>query len=291
MYIFFGIIASTAGSDARIWIPVAAIWLFVIIHTTINWFRLKNRNKALLDLSAKHTEYTVLTKPGEKAVWFRARLGVIDELHNVRDPEVTNVVSTPEWTYGDFEYTIYGSFKGEDYRRTKVYYGVMTTTLPRSLPHIFFDSKKARRRQFRLHFSATQQHSLEGDFDKFFATYFPDGYTIDSMSFIAPDVMWAMRDARDYDIEIYGNRLFLYGPLYNPDAQLADMSTKILAIKKQLITNVVNYRDERLAFAEGRKRVAFEGAKLKVSPFWKRVSAIVATIALAIQFAIMLWGK
>lgn len=265
--------------------------MLVILYAFVNWLRLKNRNKLLLALSAKHPNYTVLTKPGEKAAWFRARLGAIDELHNVRDPEVTNVVSTSGWTYGDFSYTIYGQFKGEEYRRTKVYYGVMTTALPRSLPHIFFDSKKARRRQFRLHFSASQQHSLEGDFDKYFATYFPDGYTIDSMSFIAPDVMWAMRAARDYDIEIYGNRLFLYGPLYDPETQLEDMSTKLLAIKKELLTNITNYRDERLTFAEGRKRVAFEGVKLKVNPFWKRVSAIVAAIVLIIQLAIMMFGK
>jgi len=38
------------------------------------------------------------------------------------------------------------------------------------------------------------------------------------MSFITPDVMWAMRIAAMYDIEIVGNRLYLYGPLQDFEA-------------------------------------------------------------------------
>jgi hypothetical protein len=96
------------------------------------------------------------------------------------------------------------------------------------------------------------------------------------MSFISPEVMWALRDARDYDIEIYGNRLFLYGPLSDPEAQLQDMSAKLGEIKKQLAHNITTYRDERLPFAEGRKRVAATGVSLKINIFWKVVGILAA---------------
>lgn len=280
VYLVIGIVilaGTSGGYKPDLWIELvifAALFVLLTTRTIVNKRRLSQRNKQIKQMVAKHPEYSEIPDGGN-ASWFVEQLGAIDELHGARDPKITNVVGTPDWTYGDFTYNLYGRLKNSEYVKAKVYYGVMTTQLPRELPNVFFDSIKARHRQFRLHFARDQRHSLEGDFDKYFVTYFPAGYTIDSMSFISPEVMWALRAAKDYDIEIYGNRLFLYGPLFDPGQQLPDMSAKILEIKKQLADNVTTYRDARLPFAEGRKRVAAQAVNLKISKFWTIVSTAI----------------
>jgi hypothetical protein len=271
LFFIAGVVLAVLGHTPWMGLVAVAVVAGLIVQLRLNNRKLKQRQEAISELIAAKPEYKLLTQAGESAPWFRNKLGAIDELYGVRDPSVANVIGTDAWTYGDFTYHTYGKAKNGEYIRTRVYYGVMTTALPRELPHVFFDSIKARRRQFRFHFNNDQRHSLEGDFDKYFVTYFPDGYTIDSMSFISPDVMLKLRDARDYDIEIFGNRLFLYGPLYDPKTQIEDMSAKIAAIKKELLDNILTYRDDRLPYALGRKKVAIQGASLKISRFWKIV--------------------
>ncbi len=194
------------------------------------------------------------------------------DLDSERDKSWENYIVAKDRVYCDFSYSIYNSSRNGDYKAFTEHYGVMTAKLPRELPNVFFDSLHARRRQFRFHFSRDQRHSLEGDFDNYFATYFPENYTIDSMSFISPDVMHALIDAADYDIEIIGDRLYLYGALYEPLEQLEDMTYHLNSIKQQLLDNIITYRDERVSFAEGRKRVHIQAASLRRSQLVKWVS-------------------
>jgi hypothetical protein len=257
-------------------------FLYVGIVVWANNRRLSRRKVALDMFIERHA----LSRPNElEARNFVQTLGAIDQLHDARDQKIVALVRGDDWEYADFHYNLYGQLRGGEYVRARVYYGIMSTALPRRLPNVFFDSKRARRRQFRFHFSKSQIHSLEGDFDKFFVTYFPEGYTIDSMSFISPDVMWAMRRAADYDIEIYGDRLFLYGPLYDVEKQIPDMAAKIAPIKKELLDNILTYRDDRLPFAEGRQRVTGAAASLKLSKFWSIVTVIILALAVLLRIA------
>ncbi len=217
--------------------------------------------------------YTPL--PGDKSLVNFGGI-TIQSLTNARNPMYSRQIEHKDWSYTDFKVQLYKKARG-DIHYADVYYGVMATDLGRILPNVFFDSKQARGRQLRFRFAKEQKHSLEGDFDKFFTTYFPAGYTIDSMSFIAPDVMWALRQAREYDIEIIGNRLYLYGSLWSMPEQLADMEKHILNIKQHLLKNVQTYRDERLPLALGRSHVTPQALSLKPSSFWKIVG-IIATV-------------
>ena len=189
-------------------------------------------------------------------------------LEKVRDAEFDHFIHSDEWDYAEFAYKIYWKLKSGEYQAATVHYGVMSAALPRELPNIFFDSKKARGRQFRFHFHRSQLHRLEGDFNDYFATYFPPEYSIDGLAIITPDVMWALKAAADYDIEMVGDRVFLYGPLYGPERQLPDMAVKLQAIRKELMDNILTYRDERLPYERGRKYVMPIGASLKRSKFW-----------------------
>lgn len=205
------------------------------------------------------------------------------DLDSERDKSWENYIVAKEWIYCDFSYAVYNSTRNGDYKSFTEHYGVITAKLPRELPNVFFDSLHARRRQFRFHFSRSQRHSLEGNFDNYFATYFPENYTIDSMSFISPDVMHALIDAADYDIEIIGDRLFLYGALYEPSEQLDDMTYHLNSIKKQLLDNIITYRDERLSFTEGRERVHIQAASLQRSKLVKWVSLGLLTVYLVFR--------
>lgn len=177
----------------------------------------------------------------------------------------------PDWVYGDVSYGINGEtyLLHRIFQAGSVYYAAIITDLPRVLPHVFFDSKRSRRWQFRLHFARAGRHSLEGNFDSYFTTYFSKTYAIDSLSFITPDVMQAMTQAADYTIEIKGNKLCLFGPMrLDPATQIPDMAKKLTMIKQQLLDNILTYRDERLAMAEGRHNVAKLGVSLERSRFW-----------------------
>ncbi len=262
------------------WLPAGAVVL-VVSKVFFNKWLLKKRDADVLAFAEKHG----LKLNSMQRSAFGSELGAIEDLRGARDKKIKNVIEGPGWLYGDFSYNLYRQTKNGEYKAATVYYGFMMTALPRELPNVFFDSIKARHRQFRFHFARSQRHSLEGDFDRYFVTYFPPDYTIDSMSFISPDVMWAIRAAADYDVEIVGNCLFLYGPLYDPEVEIPDMATKILAIKKELLGNILTYRDERVPYAEGRQRVAPLGANLKRSRFWAIFTTVLLILYLLFQFA------
>lgn len=268
------IIAITNGT---LW-PLMALTVVLVVAYYIlrvvmnNQFLSERQEKLLSYAAARHLEHDPMRMPSAN------ELGAVDDLENARNKRIQDKIKGDGWVYCDFAYDLYNRTKYGEYKAATIYYGVMYTELPRALPNVFFDSLRARRRQFRFHFARNQRHSLEGDFDKHFVTYFPPDYTIDSMSFISPEVMWAMREASDYDIEIVGNRLYLYGPLYEPSEQLAEMSAKLANIKKHLVDNITTYRDERLPFEAGRRIVAPMGAALQRSRFWTIVSATILTV-------------
>jgi len=249
----------------------------------IRWFAIrraiKNHSIAVMQVATKnHWSYspTVLETPKEFAN--ATLLGIGD-----RDKELIDYVQTPEWNYINLSYGIYKQTKYGDYKASVIYYTVMSAQLPRVLPNVFFDSKKARGRQFKTVFKGSQKHSLEGDFDEYFTTYFGEDYKIDSLSFITPEVMVALQEASDYDVEIINNQVMLYGPMFAAELQIPDMSNKLMAVKNKLMNNIVTYRDERLPFVTGRQTVTAEGLVLKRKKNIAWISIIVFIIYIAWQ--------
>jgi hypothetical protein len=217
---------------------------------------------------------------------YRTGFHTLAQIEGARHITVRNYVAGNDWLYAEISYEIRPRSRGSEYHAATVYYGVMSTPLPRKLPHVFFDSIKARRRQFRFHFARSQRQSLEGDFDKHFVTYVPEGYHIDGLSFISPDVMLKLRDAGDYDTEILGDQLVMYGPLGDPTSQLPDMAAKLAAIKQELLDNILTYRDQRLPYELGRKMVAGGGMALRRSRFWAIVGTIATVVYILIRFGV-----
>lgn len=203
-----------------------------------------------------------------------------------RGQQYVNCVKSDSWVYADWSYDHYEQTKNGEYKAAVIYYGVMAARLPRVMPNVFFDSKAERGRQFKAQFAANQRHSLEGDFDQYFDTYFVEGYTIDSLSFITPDVMLALEAASVYDIEIIDDQVLLYGPVYVDATRLDDMAAKLLAIQAQLAENARTYRDERLPAAEGRQTVALIGMVLR-RPQPRVVGATVVALATAVLYVVV----
>jgi len=174
-----------------------------------------------------------------------------------------DVINAPTWRYATGVAWDYGHPTKGNNHSNETFVAILRLDLPRALPHVFFDSKKMDGQQYDIAFNTKQQHSLEGDFDKYFTAYFIEEYTIDSLSFIAPDVMQKMVEASDYDIEIINNHLYLYGPLEKGEQAIQIMFQRAGAIVEALGTSLRTYRDERLPLPEGRMAVSKTGQHLK----------------------------
>ncbi len=181
-------------------------------------------------------------------------------------PTFTHSYVGQGWGYTDFSFReLSDNFKREIYTTNTYHFAVGVFDLPRALPNVFFDSKHTGSHEFQLLFCEDQRHQLEGDFNLHFDTYFTEDYTIDSLSFITPDVMLALRGASNYDIEIFSNKLYLINDLENMPAQLDDIEQKGRAIRDSLQRNIERYRDDRLPFKLGRKTVDISGLLLRRS--------------------------
>lgn len=179
---------------------------------------------------------------------------------------VKNLLHAPEWDYLDYSYDVYRENKYGEYKDSTIHYSVLVVSLPRSLPRMIFDAPKSHGSQYKFQFHEATRHSLEGNFDKHFTTYFPKQYSIDALSIISPEVMRAMIDAHEYDIEVSGDKLYLYGQLA-PVENITGLIEKGVAIKQKLMNNIVTYRDERISFKEGRKETSSFGTYIQVNPF------------------------
>ena len=79
---------------------------------------------------------------------------------------------------------------------------------PRALPHLVIDSlSNGRLREF---LAGAQRLSLEGNFDRYFASYAPKGYARDALELLTPDVMAVLIDhGKHWDIEVVEDRILI----------------------------------------------------------------------------------
>lgn len=105
----------------------------------------------------------------------------------------------------DYKYTV-GSGKS----RRIIYSTVMKLETDIHSPYILLDSRNnlAGARQT---LKQAEKLELEGDFHKYFIMYVEPHNRVDGLSIISPDVMHTVMHAnKTFDIEMYGNSLFLY---------------------------------------------------------------------------------
>ena len=131
------------------------------------------------------------------------------------------------------------------YKSRQAFYTVFEAKLQRTVPHLLFDSKTAKGKQFRYIYLQAQRLSLDGNFDDYFDAYSPQGYEIDTLSFITPEVIVAMLEMHDCDIEFIEDGLMCYAPLLDKKS-LEDFKEKCLNLYASVNDNLNTYRDNRL---------------------------------------------
>lgn len=180
------------------------------------------------------------------------------------DWDYQNHIIGDGWEYAEISFMARSQTGFIHLKKRRVTYAVMHTTLPRKLPNVVFDSIDHQRKEFRIVFDRAQRIQLEGNFNKYFMTYFGIGYTIDDLSFITPEVMEALIDAREYNVEIVHDNLLLFSQTRSdPEAQILAMSGAIQNIQKKLHNNITVYRDDRVPPDQSMLIVARAGMFLK----------------------------
>ncbi|MCK6079559.1 hypothetical protein KZX37_02850 [Microbacterium sp. EYE_5] len=112
------------------------------------------------------------------------------------------------------EFANYRFTTGSGKNRTTHRWGYVAIKLATPLPHIVLDAE-GNNGLFGSNlpqvFDKDQRLSLEGDFDRHFALYCPQGYEQDALYLFTPDIMARFIDhAAQLDVEIVDDWLFLY---------------------------------------------------------------------------------
>lgn len=129
------------------------------------------------------------------------------------DHEFVNVVSGPGFEVGQMQFMT-GSGRNEK----KLTYGYMVIPLKRDLPHILLDGKSNNLKVFGAEisnistfFEKNQIDILEGDFNKYYNLYAPEGYGADVRYIFTPDLMNTLIEESDgIDIEVMDNNVYVY---------------------------------------------------------------------------------
>ncbi len=193
-----------------------------------------------------------------------------------------------------WKYTDYTHVSGAIGLRKEL--GVLQVALPRELPHLVFDSRRVGGRNLGVHFDRNQRIVLEGNFNDFFDVYFPAHYHIDATSIMSPTVMEALLTAADYEVEIYRDTLYVYGPPFAAD-ELPRVVAKAFAIRDALAARSGAYRDQRTGDAMTRQAIDAYGLSIQRSywhelGYWLRHGAVVLLAALVVMayFQPVVWG-
>jgi hypothetical protein len=179
-------------------------------------------------------------------------------------------------------------------KTTKVHKWVVASVkLSRNLPHIVLDSKQNNElgiSNLPESFKRDQRVDAEPALTDYFTLYAPQGYQIDSLSFVAPDVIAVLRDDFvKFDLEIIDNTLYIYhmGELKNN--QIQDVFQKIHNLLSPLETNINNYVDDRSqqgAYINGLNAIAPQGRLLQKSHVKQIMISILFVIIAVIQLCL-----
>lgn len=138
-------------------------------------------------------------------------------------------------------------------RQAKVHtWGYVDIRLDAVLPHLVLDARannSIRRPRLPVAFARSQRLSLEGDFDRHFALYCPDGYEADALYLFTPDIMARFIDtAALFDVEIVEDHLFLYAPgqMSTLDPEHWTRLLDAVDVVTRRVTQWERWRDERL---------------------------------------------
>lgn len=192
-------------------------------------------------------------------------------------PLFAHVIGNENFAIASYHYTT-----GSGKNRTTHYWNVATIKLSKTLPHTIFDSKSNNflgMSNLPAQFKANQLLTSEAEFDKTFNVYAPEGYTIDVLSYIAPDFIAVMLDYfKGLEVEIIDDCVYIYQSGMLNANSLKQMVARMSVMQNELEDNIKHYR--RTVVDASATAPTANGARLKRSfSFWPIVM-ILAVVAI-----------
>ncbi|QMU96734.1 hypothetical protein FVO59_05505 [Microbacterium esteraromaticum] len=153
--------------------------------------------------------------------------------------------------FGNYRYTT-----GSGKNKTTHNWGYVAVKLDVPLPNIVLDAlgNNALGSNLPATFSKDQRLSLEGDFDRYFTLYCPQGYEADALYLFTPDIMARFIDhAAQLDVEIVDDWMFLYmrRPASTTDARTWAWLFGTVGALMTKFDQWARWRDDRLRLAQG----------------------------------------
>ncbi len=240
--------------------PIGLITFYILICIGILYFLREIAQSIYITLIIKSRKYTL--DKHSKSLSHIYISSVNDQLNLV---DMTKLIkSDSNYKIFDLRFDFFRKTKYGEYKSKELFFTAIEYKLQRKLPHLVFDSKKARGRQFKSVFLKSQSLNLEGNFNKYFDIYSPLFYHIDVLSFITPEVMQAMIDLKEYDIEIKEDSLICFSPILE-NKEIEKFNKKVENLYYHLNNNLDTYRDQRLDYASGKKNVSDFGRSLLIT--------------------------
>lgn len=281
-FICIGIINSSTEDPS---LKQSIIPFFILCVVILDGFLLKNnllaaRNKRHKNIAYKKVSLSAVrnTHLGE---WLKSDSGDMSydraelfRLDTRSDNQVSQLELTFFYTRGSYEWPRFGS--------SKLYYTIIERPLSRALPHAYFKSTVHNSRLANFSHYKRQSIRLEGGFDQHYTMYAPLDYTIDTMSYISPEVMEKILACRGYDIEIRDSRVIVYGPLLTA-TQLAELEENLIQLAHALEDNIDTYKDSYATVEEQRTKFS---KRLLQNPLDMRMFIIYLLIGLGYAWLI-----
>jgi hypothetical protein len=205
----------------------------------------------------------------------------------LQQPRRTQILANgPNWQILEVVVDVERQTKYGNYVSRQLYYSVFEGRLSRVVPNVLFDSKHAKGRQFKYMYLQSQRLSLEGGLDDIFTVYAPDYYEIDTLSFISPEVLLHIQAAKNFDIEIVGDRVFLYGPLLLNANDVAQLQTLGEQLTAAINDNIDTYADSYLT-GDGRRTTTTAFARQLLQSPLRPLAFAVAAFLIVVGAVVM----
>lgn len=179
------------------------------------------------------------------------RAGMIFDLGTDRvASEIVRLAHPRAVEIANYRYTIKSTKVSETF-----VWSYIEIALDRQLPHIVLDSRdndsKLMGSNLPVALANAQRLSLEGDFDRHFSLYCPEGYETDALYLFTPDIMARFIDtSAEFDVEIVDDRVFLYssGPraFSSADPEMWNWVFATVDALSEKFDQWERWRDERL---------------------------------------------
>ncbi|WP_193597397.1 hypothetical protein [Microbacterium sp. YJN-G] len=155
------------------------------------------------------------------------------------------------------EFANYRYTTGSGKNRTTHDWGYVAVKLDVPLPNIVLDAlgNNTLGTNLPASFARDQRLSLEGDFDRYFTLYCPQGYEADALYLFTPDIMARFIDhAAQLDVEIVDDWMFLYmqRPASTTDAATWAWLFGTVGALMTKFDQWARWRDDRLREAQAR---------------------------------------